>query len=59
VSGFGVIPIYRGNMKNDSSDCILVAENKVKGEVVHSVPYEKRLVETLTEAQERGDGNRN
>jgi hypothetical protein len=55
VPGFSGILIHRGNTKNDSSGCILVGENRVKGKVVNSTPYEKRLVEILTEAQEKGE----
>jgi hypothetical protein len=55
VPGFSGILIHRGNTKSDSSGCILVGENRVKEKVLNSTPCEKRLVEILTEAQERGE----
>ncbi|MDR1169803.1 MAG: DUF5675 family protein, partial [Prevotellaceae bacterium] len=56
--GFSGILIHRGNTKNDSSGCILVGENKVKGKVINSTGYEKRLIEILTQAQEDDEKNR-
>jgi hypothetical protein len=55
VPGFSGILIHRNNTKSDSSGCILVGGNKVKGKVINSTQYEKRLVEILTQAQERGE----
>lgn len=53
VKHFEGILIHRGNTAEDSAGCILVGENKVKGKVVNSTPYEKELVQILKEAQDR------
>ena len=47
VKGFSGIRIHRGNTEKDSSGCIVIGENKVKGRVINSTPYEVVLVNKL------------
>lgn len=53
VPGRDGILIHRGNKPSDITGCILPGENKVKGMVLNSTPYEQRLVEMTVEAQSR------
>ncbi len=55
VPGFEGILIHRGNTPEDTAGCILVGENKVKGKVINSTPYELRLTEMLEREQTAGE----
>ena len=50
VPGYEGILIHIGNKAGDSSGCILVGENKVKGQVINSTTTFKKLYEKLKEA---------
>lgn len=55
VPGFEGILIHRGNTPEDTAGCILVGENKAKGRVINSTPYELRLTEMIERAQTTGE----
>lgn len=55
VPGFEGVLIHIGNKAGDSSGCILVGENKVKGQVVNSTITFKKLYDKLKEASDEGE----
>ena len=55
VPNFDGILIHRGNTAADTSGCILVGENKVRGKVINSTGYEVELVKRCKAALARGE----
>lgn len=55
VPGYEGVLIHVGNTDKDSSGCILVGQNKIKGQVVNSTATFHELMGKLTDAHERGE----
>ena len=50
VKHFEGIRIHRGRTASHSSGCLIVGENKVKGQVINAEKYEVELVKRIREA---------
>lgn len=55
VPHFEGIRIHKGNYAKDSSGCVITGENKIKGGVINSTPYEIKITSLIKEAQNKGD----
>jgi hypothetical protein len=55
VPYFDGILIHRGNTPNHTEGCILIGENKIKGQVINSTQYELRIIELMRGATNRGE----
>ena len=55
VKGFDGILIHAGNTDKDSSGCLLVGVNKIKGQVVNSKEAFKQLYKLLQDGKNRGE----
>lgn len=55
VKGFTGVRIHAGNTEQDSSGCLIVGENKVKGKVINSKMTMNKLMAFLESAVERNE----
>lgn len=55
VHGYEGVLIHVGNKPEDTLGCLLVGQNKIKGQVVNSTATFHKLMEKLTEANENNE----
>lgn len=55
VKGFEGVLIHCGNTDKDSSGCLLVGQNKVKGQVINSQATFKELYKLLKDTHDKGE----
>lgn len=55
VKGYGGVLIHVGNKATDTSGCILVGENKIKGQVLNSTACFMKLMTQLLKAHLKGE----
>ena len=55
VKGFDGILIHAGNTNADTSGCLLVGQNKVKGQVINSQATFRELYKLLKDKHDKGE----